>query len=385
MTEGWLRSSIRRRIDYLRTSDTEFATESKTGNNRRESEQLATEWKKIARYVYRRVINVPSPLVQRPRLLPKSVPIDHCVFFDTETTGLAGGAGTVIFLFGIGAIRNDRMAVEQVFLADFPGESAFLEYIESLLADYHMFISFNGKSFDKRILDTRFLMDGRNVSRHDHLDLLYPARRLWASVIPDCRLKTLEKEILGIDRGKDIDGFEVPDIYFEFIRTGKLGQLPYVFEHNYSDVITLARLLAMIEQVLAGDATVTVDLHGVGRLLLAHDDRRGLDCLRKGYDGGNLACGTTLGNELKRTGAWNEAIDLWRDMAKRYRNQDAAVELSKYYEHRIKDYVLALRCLKPFFEDALTTTPSIDHDLLNRIARLRRKHAEGAVKRNNIK
>ncbi len=384
MTTGSLRDTIRRRLDYLRAGAglSPFVDEGEVdggahgdfGGDGDLQAVLGADWQRLAPYVYRRIGIVPSPITARPRLLPASVPIERCGFFDTETTGLAG-AGAVIFLFGIAAVRGERMVVEQVFLGDFPGETAFLEHVERLLAEHRLFVSFNGRSFDKTILTERFLIDGRRLSMPEHLDLLYPSRRLWASLTPDCRLKTLEEAILGIDRGEDVDGFEVPDIYFEFLRSGDLGRLPVVFDHNHRDVITLARLLATIEQALAGDDAVPVDPHGVGHLLLGRGERRGLDHLRRGYDGGRLTCGTALGGELKRAGAWREAVELWHDMAKRHRDRGAAVELAKYYEHRAKDYDAALKCVKPFFGGVRKGARALDCDLLRRVARLRRKRA----------
>ena len=372
---GSLRDSIRRRLDYLRAGGEElppFVPDDHDDGCL--PERLGADWQRLAPYVHRRVAIVPSPLTDRPRLLPESVPIERCAFFDTETTGLAG-AGAVIFLFGIATVRGDRMVVEQVFLEDFPGETAFLEHVERLLAEHRLFVSFNGKAFDKTILTTRFLMDGRSLNMPEHLDLLYPSRRLWASITVDCRLKTLEEEILGIDRGEDIDGFEVPDIYFEFLRTGELGRLPVVFEHNHSDVVTLAQLLATIDQALAGDDAVPVDPRGVGHLLLALGDPCGLDHLRRGYVDGQLPCGTALGGELKRAGAWTEAVELWRDMAERHRDREAAVELAKYYEHRAKDYDAALDCVRPFFGGVRNGANGLHDDMLRRVARLRRKRA----------
>lgn len=380
MTTGSLRDAIRRRLDYLRAGGAGGAPvvdegdEHGSGGDRDLQVRLGADWQRLAPYVYRRIGIVPSPITARPRLLPASVPIERCGFFDTETTGLAG-AGAVIFLFGIAAVRGDRMMVEQVFLSDFPGETAFLRHVERLLAEHRLFVSFNGKSFDKTILTERFLIDGRSLSMPEHLDLLYPSRRLWASLTPDCRLKTLEEEVLNIDRGEDVDGFEVPDIYFDFLRSGDLGRLPAVFDHNHRDVITLARLLATIEQALSGDDAVPVDPHGVGRLLLGQGDRCGLDHLRRGYDEGLLACGTALGGELKRAGAWREAVELWHDMAARHRDRGAAVELAKYYEHRAKDYDAALDCVKPFFGGVRRGARALDCDLLRRVARLRRKRA----------
>lgn len=374
MIAGSLRDSIRRRLDYLRMGGEALPSFAADDHDDRRREPLGADWRRLAPYVHRRVAIVPSPLTTRPRLLPESVPIEHCAFFDTETTGLAG-AGAVIFLFGIASVRGDRMVVEQVFLEDFPGETAFLEHVEGLLAEHRLFVSFNGKAFDKTILTTRFLMDGRNLSMPEHLDLLYPSRRLWASITVDCRLKTLEEQILDIDRGEDIDGLEVPDIYFEFLRTGESGRLSAVFDHNHSDIVTLAQLLATIEQVLAGDDRVPVDPRGVGHLLLALGDRCGLDHLRRGYAAGQRSCGTALGGELKRAGAWTEAVDLWRDMVRRHGDREAAVELAKYYEHRAKDYNAALGCVRPFFGGVRKGASGLDDDLLRRVARLRRKRA----------
>ena len=50
-------------------------------------------------------------------------------FLDTETTGLAGGTGTVAFLIGVATVEAGRFVVRQFFLRDYPEEKAVLAAI----------------------------------------------------------------------------------------------------------------------------------------------------------------------------------------------------------------------------------------------------------------
>ena len=320
-------------------------------------EQLrAGGWREAAPYVFVRDSEV--EFVSRVagddaacRLLPDECRTGDCLFWDTETTGLAG-AGTVIFLVGCGWVEGPRVRLQQVFLADFPGEQRFLEHLRDLFSRFQVFVSYNGKAFDSSILKTRLVMSGVTMALGYQLDLLYLARRFWRRLLDNCRLTTIEQEVLGLSRGEDIPGWMAPEIYFDSLRRGVLGQLPAVFEHNESDVVALVRLLEVVNGVLTGGADheppVGVDRGAVGSFLLEQGDRRGARMLRQAYRGGDEDAGHRLGMHLKRASDWRSAVSLWHDMAHAHGSLHAAVELSKYYEHRARDLPAALASIAPF-------------------------------------
>ena len=338
-------------------------------------------WRAVAPFVYCRDSDVPSPTglaagLLPGQLLPDACGLRQCLFWDTETTGLAG-AGTVIFLVGLGWLEGSRLRFHQVFLTDFPGERAFLEYLRAIISRYEVFVSYNGKAFDSTILKTRLVLSGMTMAFGYQLDLLYLARRFWRRVTDNCRLATIERQVLGLERTGDVPGWMVPEIYFDSLRRGVLGELPVVFRHNREDVVTLARLLEVVAQILRcgpeEDPSVPVDLTAVGAFLQQRGVAAGSALLRRAYDGGDAEAGRLLSLHLKRGGAWSDAVALWNDMRLVHGSCFAAVELSKFYEHRARDPAAALDCIAPFRGDP--TDPDLEH----REARLRAKLERAAL------
>ena len=332
-------------------------------------------WRAVAPFVYCRDSDVPSPSGLaagglQGHLLPDACGLRQCLFWDTETTGLAG-AGTVIFLVGLGWLEGSRLRFHQVFLTDFPGERAFLEYVRAIISRYEVFVSYNGKAFDSTILKTRLVLSGMTMAFGYQLDLLYLARRFWRRVTDNCRLATIERQVLGLERTGDVPGWMVPEIYFDSLRRGVLGELPAVFRHNREDVVTLARLLEVVDRILRcgpeEERPVPVDLTGVGAFLLQCGDGAGSALLRRAYGDGDAEAGRVLSLHLKRSGAWTDAVTLWKDMRLVHGSCFAAVELSKFYEHRARDPAAALECIAPFRGDP--AGPDLEH----REARLRAK------------
>ncbi len=125
---------------------------------------------------------------------------------DTETTGLSGGAGTTVFLVGSAHYRDGVVTVQQTLLGDFPGEPAFLQIVHQQLWQPGTWVSYNGKAFDSRLLETRFLLNGQQVTIPEQLDLLYWSRRLWRRIIGRCSLGDIERVILGVSRVNDVAG-----------------------------------------------------------------------------------------------------------------------------------------------------------------------------------
>ena len=193
------------------------------------------------------------------------------LFFDLETTGLSGGAGTLAFLAAFGRIvkdgHADKLRITQYLLLDYPGENDFLDAVLKEFTKDCVTVTYNGKCFDSQILKTRCLMNRINPPVYYHADLLHPARRLWKNVIQDCSQSSIETRILGIDRSGDIPGALAPDIWFEFLKTGGTDRLTGICDHNISDISGLAAILAAMVMIAEDPFNVKYD-YDTGRLAL---------------------------------------------------------------------------------------------------------------------
>jgi len=194
------------------------------------------------------------------------------VYLDTETTGLAGGTGTCAFLIGIGALEGSQFVLRQYFLRDYPEEKAVLAALAEALSRYEGIVTFNGKTFDLPLLETRYTLARMKAPFGGmiHLDLLHPARRLWKLRLASCELTNLERAILGIARDGDVPGSEIPQIYFDYLRTGNAQHLQPVFFHNALDMVTLAALAVEMARALReeeGSLASSLDLFSLSRIL----------------------------------------------------------------------------------------------------------------------
>jgi uncharacterized protein YprB with RNaseH-like and TPR domain len=168
-------------------------------------------------------------------------------FLDTETTGLSGGAGTAAFLVGLGFVDGDAFRVRQYFMEDYDQEAALLHQLAADLRRFPRLVTFNGKMFDVPLLETRYRLSRGRWPLEDapHLDLLHPARRLWKARLESCRLVHLETELLRLRREEDIPGDQIPQVYFDYLRSRDARVLPRIFEHNRLDVVSLAALAVL--------------------------------------------------------------------------------------------------------------------------------------------
>lgn len=337
-------------------------------------------WNRRGEYLYTRRLEYPG---QAPRVLPAVFDggpdgVEDLLFFDTETTGLSGGAGTLVFLVGTAWTSGTDLEVEQYFLADFPGEPEFLEAVRERFAGRAACVSYNGKTFDGPLLRGRFSLARLPFAMGRDIDLLHPARRLWKGLVGDCSLKSLEEKVLGIRRGMDIPGSEIPEVYFQFLRTGRPGVLPVVFDHNLTDVTSLARMWDALGGLLSGDAAAApVDGRALGRELLRRGDARGAEVLAEAFAAGDAEAGLHLGRHHKRRGAWDEAVGIWERLSGEVRSLAAAVELAKYLEHRRRDPAAALALVRAVGEWGLPLGARDRDELARRRRRLERKAARG--------
>ena len=279
------------------------------------------------------------------------------LFLDAETTGLAGGTGTYAFLVGAAWLEDDRLVLAQHFMRDFDEEPALLAALRPLLERASGLVTFNGATFDLPLLETRFLMTRRRwPAALPHLDLLRPARRIWAAYLPDCRLATLEREVVGVMREDDIAGGLIPALYFDFLRSRRAAPLARVLAHNRDDILTLVGLFGWFGQALTSRDELTAgELGGLGRLWEPVDVERALDCYRAALAAGlsgapAQAVRLNLARWEKRFARWDVACSLWEEAAR-----DAGFdprpweELAKFHEHRRRDFVAA----RSIVQDAL--------------------------------
>ncbi|MCK7506667.1 MAG: ribonuclease H-like domain-containing protein [Desulfobacterales bacterium] len=203
------------------------------------------------------------------------------LFLDTETTGLAGGTGTMAFLIGLGWFEDGHFQVRQILARDFGEEKAALFYLKEIAGRKKFLVTFNGKAFDVNLLTTRFIMNRMqsDLAGLPHLDLLHPSRRILGHRLENCRLVTLESDILGVQREGDIPGWEIPQRYFDWLRHRDPRLLSDIFEHNRLDVISMATLTAHLVEILTAQSaakyTHADDYLAAARLLLKRANATG--------------------------------------------------------------------------------------------------------------
>ena len=304
-------------------------------------------------------INITSALSSRSHTVAgigrdrglEALDLQHSAFLDVETTGLAGGAGTYAFLVGLGWFEGQEFRLRQVFMRDYGEEPALVSVVEETLLPLSGIVSFNGKSFDVPLLETRFILSRRRfpLSSAPHLDLLHTARRLWRLRLENCRLSSLETEILRLERHGDVPSALVPQIYFDYLRYGRVEPLAGVFYHNAQDILSLAALTALsctvFEDPLRYEVECPEDLYSLARLY-SHVGlaERAETALRAALDAPipddlRRQAVYHLSFHLKRQENWPEAIELWRSaIEENHGRLYPFVELAKYYEHRARDF-----------------------------------------------
>jgi tetratricopeptide (TPR) repeat protein len=274
------------------------------------------------------------------------IDIRRAVFLDTETTGLAGGTGTVPFLTGIGTFTDSHFRIEQFFMRDYDEERATLAAVRDRLEGAEMLVTYNGKAFDLNLLAARFTLSRMRLKAVElpHLDLLFTARRLWKRRLGDCSLSNIERRVLAFEREDDVPGFLIPGLYFDYLRTRDAGRIAPVFRHNVWDILTLAAL-ATVSGRIYGNPRETLE-HPLDWISLGRTFEslcrwnEAADCFRRTLD---FSLETDvrdeallrLGFTLKRSGDWEKMIGVWEHMTKRAPHQIRSFEeLAKYHEHR---------------------------------------------------
>ena len=277
-----------------------------------------------------------------PRELPggEGVRPRRLLFLDTETTGLAGGSGTLVFLLGLARHREGEWVCRQYLLSRIAGERALLEQAAAWAGPGADLVTYNGRCFDLPLLETRFRLAGvaNPFAERPHLDLLQPVRRAFSPVWPDCRLATAERRLLGLRRRDDLPGAQAPAAWLGWLRGGEQGRLAAVCRHNRQDILSLVALLPALLAVYRDPVGAAADPLAMARLLLRRGrEPEALSLLQSARRRLPPAGALERARLLRRRGRWAEAVAIWQELARE--GSDAAREhLAKYYEHIERDY-----------------------------------------------
>ena len=293
-----------------------------------------------------------NPLLHNP---------EKWLFLDTETTGISGGTGTYAFLTGIAWWDSGGLQVEQFLMRDFSEEHSVLLELAGRLEERPVLVTFNGKTFDWPLLESRYVMT-RSISvprLAGHLDLLHPARAVWRLRLGSVKLTELEEHVLdakrlGWDRADDVPSNMIPQIYFDYLRGRSIAPLAGVVRHNRNDLRGLAALFVKLNAMLCcaehGEYTDGLDLFGLSRYLRRRGEkqRAELACCAARERGLPIGIDATAQWELakmaKQRGGHEEAAGIWRELARDDDWKVAAHEaLATYYERHKKDLLTALK------------------------------------------
>jgi hypothetical protein len=269
---------------------------------------------------------------------------ERWLLIDTETSGLSGGTGTVVFLLGLARVQGEALETRQYLLTTFSGEGALFEHASAWVGSGRTLVSFNGKSFDLPLLATRARMARvpDPFAELAHLDLLHATRRVYAARWSDCRLATAERHLLGFEREHDLPGAEVPGVWLDWLQRRDGSRLPGVLRHNHWDLVSLAALALRLGEAYREPGRWGADALAAARAWAARgwedQARELLKSHRQDLQPDGLL---ELARLYRRSGVWAEACAIWRGLSAQG-EVEASEQLAKYHEHVAKDYVRAL-------------------------------------------
>ena len=310
------------------------------------------------------------------------------VFLDLETTGLSGGAATVAFVVGLGWFDRGSFHTWQYVLPGFAAERPVLAAVAALLDAAAVVATFNGKSFDAPILESRWAYHRMPspMAELPHVDLLHPSRRLWKA--DHGTLSSLERAVVGLQRHSDVPGAEIPGRYVAYLRGGDAGLLEPILEHNRLDLVSLGALTGLACQLVDAGVASTATPHqalGLGRIFdkvgrrpeatrcyeraatpagRAYDDAVSAEALQR------------LARHFRSERRYPEAAEAWRRLLALRRPparlaREATVALAVHHEHRVRDLVTARQFARRALE--MEAHPGRHQANAHRLRRLRRK------------
>lgn len=287
-----------------------------------------------------------SEIAQAPlqMLSNTSPPLESLLFLDTETSGLAGGTGTVAFLVGLARMEGTQVHLRQVLLTAFKGETDQLVDAQSWIANAHSLVTFNGKSFDIPLLATRYRLAQLADPFIDkgHIDLLHPVRAAYGKVWTDAKLQTAEKRLLKLHRDDDIPGHLIPEAWSRLLRQGDGEGMKAIMQHNFLDVLSMVALLAVVANTYAVPGMEDTNAHGVARAHLRQGrQEHAIQHLAQSFSALDGRAMGELARLHGRRGEWPQAVQIWEHLAGEG-DASALESLAKYHEHVTREFTIAL-------------------------------------------
>lgn len=287
------------------------------------------------------------PLLSKGQFI-ESIKPESLLFFDLETTGLAGGAGTYPFSLGFGFFEHGYFKVLQYFLPEYDRDVFAYIDLKHIVTQRSILVSFNGKSYDYPLLRSRFILNRFEdiFEKFQHLDLLHLSRRVWKNSLENCSLQNIEKEIFKFSRVGDIEGYLIPNAYFNYLQSGEFEEIKSIIFHNEQDIVSLARLIFHLNQLennIKLDIVTPEEYYALTYNALRNNSLTSAKKYLKILEDKNISVPDDILREysllLKGKTKWTEAVEIWENFIQRGQHVLFALEeLAKYYEHKIKDY-----------------------------------------------
>jgi uncharacterized protein YprB with RNaseH-like and TPR domain len=321
----------------------------------------------------------------------KDLDLSTALFIDLETTGLSGGSGVIPFNVGMGYYRDDKFVVGQYFLGEMAEEERMIQELAEFFQemDFQSVVTYNGKSFDIPLLETRFILQRQPfpLSELPHLDFLFPARRLWSHKYESCRLSHLALTVVQTGRTEDIPSAEVPWRYFQYLQTGNYDLIEPILYHNQEDILSLLGLVIIGAHIFSEDPELcmgdAMDFYGAGKVMAnAGDVEKSVQFFQKALDGDLTAEVTIetkkrLSAHFKKYQDWDKAVHIWQEMTSASVVTPAQLfsfrELAMHFEHKLKNLEEAKRIAEEGFVLSTGVSSYYERDFSHRLDRLRRK------------
>jgi uncharacterized protein YprB with RNaseH-like and TPR domain len=322
-------------------------------------------WKQHGRYAFAQLHEAISAWEESGREHPLSAAgrrAEDLLFFDTETTGLSGGAGNTVFLLGYSRIEGEDVVVRQHFLpAPHAEVTLYQSFLEQAEKSSHL-VTFNGKSFDWPQVRTRHTLIRDQVPAlpaFGHFDLLHGARRLWKDELESCRLAIIEQQKLFVHREDDLPGFLAPVRYFDFLHSEDPDVIEGVLRHNETDVLSLITLYIHISRLLLDTEREAVSQEERFEIARWYDTLGDQEAAMQAYglaadsgDAWSIRAKLAMGHLHKKRKEWKQALHIWESCMETsgFVPEEVYIEAAKLCEHQLKDWEKALHYTRHAYE-----------------------------------
>lgn len=302
-------------------------------------------------------VELNDPLILTDNLLSilgiDSIDKKRVLAMDTETSGLSVASSAFVFMIGMGYFFEDSYIIDQLILPDLGEEKAFLAQIENTFARFDTILTYNGRSFDIPMISSRenFHYFPNSCKDVRHIDFLPLVRKYWGKSLENCRLSTLERDVLEVTRGiEEVPGYLAPEYYREFLSSGDAEKIKGVAYHNQIDVLSLSTFLIYLSNLMQLNLNDTqindqcgISIQELRKNLLNHNPN----------DNPEIFCGNTFPvADRKKAAAYlqkhretEKAIEIYRSLVTEG-DVDSCLALSSIYSKSTETTPQAIEYLK---------------------------------------